>query len=312
MQKPSAFELDTVFRVDTSDILSARQRALMIHHGKDIDAAGDEVEMAVRRIFERRLPTGYYVGHGHVIDSSWACSGQLDMIIADTFGCPVLFRSENGTEYFPYESVYAIAEIKSSYGEKKDVTGFIDKIGQLKKVLHREATPKDFISSGKGRGYSISGLSSMDRRPYKNPLFSFMLFIDSRDLRLKHLQDIAESYTPGDLPTFLCFLDRGLLGLGRFSKESQFAGIHEMPEFAALYEETGMFSEWTWLHNEDTAYGAPATLARLYFFLLSHLQNCILIPPDVQSYGQRLFDAGSPRWLPLQSKSLPPRFENTV
>lgn len=310
MAQTNVFELDRVFRADAADILLARQRALMIHHGRNIDAAGDEVESAVRKLISRRLPAGYYVGQGHILDSRWANSGQLDIIIADTFGCPVLFRSENGTEYFPFESVYAVGEIKSSYRKRDDFTNFIAKIEFLKEKLFREKTPTDFISTGRGRGCRLLGQKSLDRRPYKNPLFSFMLFIDSAGLRFEHLSEVISSTPLSLLPNIICFLDRGLIGFGRFNSDGSFAGIHELPEFAELYETNGMFSEWTWLYNKDTTYNATFALSNLYFFILSHLQNCMLIPPDLQAYGQQIRDAGSPYWQPLAANSLPPRCEH--
>ena len=37
------FELEQVFRSDAADILAAREKARIMHHGHDIRAAGDEV-----------------------------------------------------------------------------------------------------------------------------------------------------------------------------------------------------------------------------------------------------------------------------
>ncbi len=56
------FELEQVFRSDAADIL----------------AAGDEVEMAFRRVLRRKLPRSYYVRHGHIVDQELHQSPQLD------------------------------------------------------------------------------------------------------------------------------------------------------------------------------------------------------------------------------------------
>src|SRR6266851_9381013 len=92
------FELELVFRSDAVDILAAREKARMMHHGRDIHAAGDEVEITVRKVLGRKLPSLYYVGQGHIVDEQLHQSPQLDVIIANNTGAPILFRAENGTE----------------------------------------------------------------------------------------------------------------------------------------------------------------------------------------------------------------------
>lgn len=57
------FELEQVFRGDAADILAAREKARIIHHGRDIRTAGDEVEMTFRKVLRCKLPCSYYIGH---------------------------------------------------------------------------------------------------------------------------------------------------------------------------------------------------------------------------------------------------------
>jgi hypothetical protein len=120
-------EIIEILKQDVEEILSSRSKSKFLHKTKDIDASGDEVENAVRRIIRRKLPIKYYVSQGHIVDKELCTSPQLDIIIADNSGSPVLFTSENGTEYFPYESIYSFGEIKSTYySSKKYIPCFIN------------------------------------------------------------------------------------------------------------------------------------------------------------------------------------------
>ncbi|MFA7335711.1 MAG: DUF6602 domain-containing protein [Candidatus Obscuribacterales bacterium] len=287
--------LDVIFSLDTAEIMAARERTKIIHRSRNIVSAGHEVEAAARAVLSRRFPGSSYVGQGHIIDQAWKASKQLDIVIADNFACPIMFKISNGTEYFPYEAVYAIGEVKSTYKSEDDVIEFCKKIEHLKLNLKREKTPQGFISTGRGRGVQLQGLSS-DRRPYKNPLFTFMVFANSGKFRKQHLQDLYRSKSVQELPCILCFLDSGVLGYGIVNERGQFSGLHEMPEFASLYQKTGQTSRWMWLENQEPILKATHPLAFLYFQLSSHIRNCSLMPPELTEYGMPLMSMGNGRW----------------
>lgn len=302
MNKQIRLELDEIFRLDAAEIFAAHQRARIIHGSTNIDAAGDEVEVAVRTVLGRRFPSSSYVGQGHIVDEKWHSSKQFDVIIADNFACPILFTAANGTAYFPYESVYAVGEVKSSYRSLDDVTEFCSKISHLVSTLHRENTPNDFINSGRGRGVRMLGQMSLDRRPYKNPLFTFMIFANGERFKPKQLVDYFSKQTDiGLLPCLICFLDTGVVAYGRFTHDGQFAGIHELPKFSDRYLEQGMFSQWVWLCNKDEQLRLTHPLAWLYFQLSAHIHNCVLMPPELIKYGQQLIDMGESWWKPLDA-----------
>ena len=115
-------ELERVVLSEAAEIVAAREKCLILHATSDIDAAGDEVEICVRSLLRRRLGQNYYVGHGHIVDLDWKVSPQLDVIIADASVAPAIFRSENGTEYFPYEAVHAVGEVKATYRKAKNTS----------------------------------------------------------------------------------------------------------------------------------------------------------------------------------------------
>lgn len=293
MRSPTQFELETVFRVDAAEIIASKQKALMIHRSTDIKAAGNEVEKTFRSTLARRMPTGFYVGHGHVVDEDWRCSGQLDVIVADNFACPVLFRAQDDTEYFPYESVYAIGEVKSSYSAN-DIAVFSKKLVNLRSNLIREPTPNGFIPYARGRGMEIVGMNSSDRRDFKNPLFSFMLFVASDGIT-RHLKKELLGKPVDQLPSVICCLDKGVIGLARFVDED-FTGFHTTPEFARSYDDAGGYTEWSWWFNSDGDYVSSGALAYLYLLLLDHVHTCVLMPPNLMNYGRHVLEAGAPRW----------------
>jgi hypothetical protein len=218
-----------------------------------------------------------------------------------------LFRAQDGTEYFPFESVYAVGEIKSGY-TNSDLPDFVKKLRLLDGSLSREQTLKDFISTGRGRGFSIQGHSSSDKRPYKNPLFSFMLFLNSDGLNPQKIFD--EFHAPGvdlrHLPSLMCFLDRGILCMILFEyphgdeQRVQMRSVHELPLFAHLYQEPRTFSDWAWLVSDQADFVSGNALAWLYIQLLGHVRNCTLMPPDMTEYGKKLLlDPVKMHWKPL-------------
>ncbi len=187
-------------------MVAARAKALLIHHTGDPDAAGDEVEQAVRTVLRRKLPSAYYVGHGRVVDARWASSSQLDVVIADNLGASVLFRTAAGTEYFPYESVYAVGEVK--------------------------------------------------------------------------------------LPNLLCFLNRGVVANMRLAEDPAVAGqgprsINIHAEFNQ--EEPGRVNRWVFFPFGTDDRALAGNFGFLYFALVTHLQSCVLMPPDMLAYLQAVF-----------------------
>jgi len=78
------FQIEGSLLAEAGDILGARQKALVIHRTRDIDTAGDEVEIVARSVIAGKMPGKCMVTHGHVLDSRLTTSGQLDVIVADT------------------------------------------------------------------------------------------------------------------------------------------------------------------------------------------------------------------------------------
>ena len=110
--------IDTFFNFEADGIDIAQNQVRLIHNSGDIYASGSQLEVAIRNFFKKKLPEKYYISNGHIIDTSLSTSPQLDLIIADNFRTPILYRTFDETEYLTYESIYAYAEIKSSWNKK--------------------------------------------------------------------------------------------------------------------------------------------------------------------------------------------------
>jgi hypothetical protein len=168
------------FSDEAEILLKARENCIAIH-GSDIRAAGNEVEIAVGKWLERVLPDIVSVGHGHIIDQESNISLQLDCILRDKRHLPTLFTTADGTEYTPFDSVYAIGEIKSTYYKSfKYIQAFSEKLKAIDSDLKRnmvENTAYGGIKDDSLLHHILLGSSE----PYLNQLFTFMLFVDSGD-----------------------------------------------------------------------------------------------------------------------------------
>lgn len=314
---PTKFDIDTFFNEDAKEIFSAREKGMAIHKTKNIDAAGDEIELPVKDIIKKRLPQKYYVGQGHVVDAELNTSGQFDIIVADNNGSPILFSSANDTDYLTYESVYLVGEIKSTYYKNKNyVKDFIEKIKLINEKLHREATPPDQLSQD--LRFSTDGMitiTSSDRRPYKNPLFKFMFFVNSGDLDIAELGKLLSAYDQKHLPNFICFLDKGVVLKAEAklefeqpettSTESKVEGNHTevtmnilqnmkwklgnvdlYPEFISADN----LKNYKWVlyefENEKTS---ASILAYVIYALNTHIKDCMVLKPNLIKYHEKLF-----------------------
>ncbi len=285
-------EIAEIIQQDVEEIFSSRQKSKILHKTKDIDASGDEVENAVRRVIRRKLPLKYYVSQGHIVDKTLSTSSQLDIIIADNSGSPVLFTSENGTEYFPYESIYSFGEIKSTYySAKKYVESFVSSTKNIYEKLNRSQTPptqmtQDFAIVGSG-GTSIT---SGDLRPYKNPLFKFMVFVQSNDFAIEDLKQVLKDNDDKYLPNIICLIDKGVILKSSVTKATAgytLGPLHLFPEFIAEVDKSNY--EWVFLECGRDTSRAAANFAFLIFSLNDHLKSCLVLKPEILDYFNCMF-----------------------
>jgi hypothetical protein len=289
-----SLELARAIQLDAADIVAAHERAKIIHGTGDIRASGNEVEQMVRKVLRRKLPTSYYVGHGHIIDSQLVTSSQLDVIITDNGEAPVLFQTDDGTEYFPYESVYAVGEIKATYYKSKNpVHKFVKTIAELKSNLKRDQTPKETLPHylrRRGDTPLITNLAQLyELVRYRNPLFSFMLFVDSKDFQMDHITELYESEPAAHLPNVVCFLDKGIVLNAQIrSDEDGFEILESYDVWPEFYADVSGY-HWCFAPFGEDTNRFGSNLGVLYFMLMEHFMQCILMPPRMLIYLKRCF-----------------------
>lgn len=281
MSKPVVFEINEVYRQEVVRLLSSRQKSKMIHASGDIDASGDELESPFRDLLRRRLPNQYFVEHGHVVDRFLKVSPQFDVIIADNNATPILFEAENGCQYFPWESVYAIGEVKSTYVKSRHfIAAFAKNIENLKKQLQRSPTPPNYLGHGVSLG---KNLSLSESRPFRNPLFQFMVFFDSGDSTQSDLADEYCNNTDEHLPVISLFLNGMIIvkaelvevagGVGMGPIELDPMNVLDRPDI-----------DWMRVRYTDPYNGGSQALVALMLGLFSHLNKCVLMTPPISEY----------------------------
>jgi hypothetical protein len=268
MMPNTQFELERVLMADAIDLIQCREKSKLLHASSDIDASGDEVEIPVRRIIEKWLPKSCYIGHGHIVDSDIKTSPQLDVIIAEKDKSQILFTAENGTEYFPYESIYAIGEIKSTYYEGH-IQEFSETIKQIKDGLRRNPVmPKGF-----------------DLRSYVNPLHSFMFFVNSGAFELQKIVNFYENTENFYLPNTICFLDKGILLNCNADPYLRKLGDVNLD----LEYKQGRRNHWAFVPFGNEKNRSAASLAYLIFSLNSQISAMRLSNPDLHKYFHSFF-----------------------
>lgn len=288
MKEFPKLDIIEIMKQDVSEILSSRYKSKLIHKTKDIDASGDEVEIAVRRAIRKKLPIKYYLSHGHIVDETLSTSNQLDIIIADNSGSPVLFTAENGTEYFPYESVYSIGEIKSTYySSKKHIHQFVNSSKEIIENFIRDKTPLNQMTQEFRFDINIShfDLKITDEKPYKNPLNKFMVFVDSNDFKIDDIKELYDITEDIHLPNIVCFLDKGVIIKNDIFVEH---GQYKLGNFD-LYPEFGKNSKWVFIEFGEESYRSAANFSFLISFLNFHIKSSLVMIPDVLKYYQQMF-----------------------
>lgn len=283
MKTLAELEIEKVLHLDVEEIHFARKKSAILHKTKDIDSAGDELEKTVRKIIGRKLPSSFYTGHGHIVDKHLKSSAQFDIVIVDNHKVPILFQSANETEYFPYESVYAIGEIKSTYYKsKKYIESFIKTIKDTKDGLDRHRIPHpnaalkpDFFNGS-----------------YTNPLFSFMIFADSNGFILEDIMDVYKKTEDKYLPNIICFPDKGCLCKFELG-ESKLGNVFLFPEYL-VKEKMPTNAKWCFVPfgQGDTGTYPGANFGFFYFFLLNAVSSIRLSNPELLPYLQKFFNHG--------------------
>lgn len=261
------FDVCAVFANAAREILNARDMASHIHASRDIRAAGNEVEVAVRDYLAQTLPAKFHVTHGHLIDRMGVVSPQQDIIISDNVLLPALMRARDGTEYVPFDSTYAFGEVKSTYRSADEpIQKFSSSIQRIKSGLVRP----DLINTAYGGEIKDDTLlfdmvhGSPNR--IQNPLFTFMVFVDQGDFDHEKIKGFFAATADAYLPNVIVFLNAGVVIAAELT-ESGFS-FNRYPE---LHPERGATRYFSKIHGSADSTLEGNHLAFLYYTLILHL-----------------------------------------
>lgn len=126
-----------------ADALNARLKASKKHLTHQ-PTVGQSAESHFRDLLKNYLPSRYAVESGFVMDASGERSGQIDIIIADTFHIPPLC-SEPNYKVFATESVCAVIEVTTSpRGKVKGVPKLESDVDKLA-LVRRLGRERDYM-----------------------------------------------------------------------------------------------------------------------------------------------------------------------
>lgn len=235
----NTLDINEIFRDEAKKIVEAREKCIQVH-GTDIQAAGNEVEVTVREFFKRMLPSRFHVTHGHLIDQNKVVSPQIDMIISDNTTISSLMTLLNDTVYIPIDSVYAIAEIKSTYygsrkkPEEDPIIKFSNTLKYIREKMTRplvENTAYEMFAEGKGWKKDTLIRDMILGKPHKyfNPLFSFMLFVNAGDIKTVDIERVFTEIPNENLPCMTVLLNYAVVVHAKIDVKKNEFGVNKYP-----------------------------------------------------------------------------------
>jgi hypothetical protein len=289
-------ELLKTMQAEAESLIAARGKSIVVHHAKNIVSAGNIVERSVREALNKRLPKKYHVGQGHLVNPLLMTSPQFDIVITDNDRFPILFTDENSTEWFLYESVYAVGEVKSTYDRnKKQIEAFSRNISRTKKEFH---WPKRTV------GVNVHSKNANQARNTVaiDQLFSFMVFVNSDDFKIEDLRELYTETPISHLPNLIYFVDRGLLLNMKFNSADYPMEMNLYPEAADQIGLVDYKSKWCFrvFKDEDEEVGLGLAFFTFFYLLMTHLGNSELPRSSLLSYyAFSSTDAGTGMYLDI-------------
>lgn len=283
----STLKLERFFEYDLEKIKMAYRLSSTIHSDLvNIRATGDQVELAVKDFYQKKLFPKYHVCDGHIIDKELKVSPQFDIIICESSKNPVLFDLADKSELVYFESVYLFGEVKKSVYNNNLISNFCDNIKRFRHEMSREPIEPSSIESGNATVQIETPLTIL---PLRNPLFSFMFFVDSSKLSMSNLTELLSERDDSELPNMIVFLDQGIVL--NVDKEAYSQGEIKIN----LYPEYSENSTWVFLSMQEE----NMVLTYHYMMLIEHLNNSILSSPEIMNYTKNLFNFSPSDFLEL-------------
>ena len=171
------FNFRDAIEIIVDEINAAKKNANKFHKASNINESGAEVESIIRTKLSLFLPERYMVKQGQIIDELGNVSNQYDIIIFDRINTPKFFESNNGTVYYPIESVLAVGEIKKTL-KQEHTSQFAKNLIHLRDGMNRKLKPNTFFGKSVLDADFRDVLMFGNNQKYKNPLYTFIFAID--------------------------------------------------------------------------------------------------------------------------------------
>lgn len=275
----SKMDVNSFYRHDVETIEMAYRLSSTIQSGaKDIKCAGNEVEIAVRRVFAEKLAPKYHVCDGHIVDKDMTISQQIDIVISESGKSPVISAVSDNSEFFYYEPVCAYAEVKKSFYSDDLLTLFSKNLKRFKTCMRRDEISPNVVDCSNSH---IQINRAVTNNPMRNMLFTFMFFVSYEGVDINKLRDELNSTPNCELPNMLVFLDYGVI-VNVDEKLYQ-----EGKTLINLYPETTTVpNRWVAISWDDHAH----ILAYAFMILQEHLNQTVVDVPDLLEYAKRMFN----------------------
>lgn len=206
-------------------------------------------------------------------------SQQLDVIVYDAMSSAMIASAADGTGYYPYESILAVGEVKTTYRRSEHpIEAFAQKLRQLRS-LDRERPPGR-TSALIRHGYG-SGITLPISWPYFNPMFSFMVCLESDEFDDIEFARVAAAVSREDRPSLVALLDRGIVAFVT-RPEPGTVLFDWWPEFP-VDPDVSEVPTWEGLKvAPDTSHASA--LAMLYHGMGAHLAWAAVKSPEMERY----------------------------
>lgn len=209
-------------------------------------------EEQVREFLRTKLPQRFSVGSGEVMATTGDRSRQQDVVIYDSFYCPLLYSSVT-SQIFPSESVYAVLEVKSNL-DKTELEDCVKKVESVKK-----------LPSEPGRiPISPGVLGGGQKTVTVGGVFAFSSTTSLSTLR-RNLNDLNSNVELGNRINIVCVLDKGLL-------------VNISPDKKILIHSTNTSQLASVYTGEDS-------LLMFYLLLMDYLNTSSVVPPNLMLYA---------------------------
>lgn len=276
------FELNKVYKTYADQLLISSEVAGLLHESVDIKASGNQVEASLRVLLSKLLPSEISVGHGHVIDKKFAVSKQQDIVITEGIASKSIMHTLDGTEFFMYESVYCIGEVKKTWS-KDTLISTMNSVSDIRQRLERQPVlPNVFATTPD----IITMPNALTEYPYRNPLLSFAFAIDfSKEVKYNSFSSILNDRNKWeDLPNIVIVLKQGIFIM---IDEKQSAGDSVHIKLYPGFQRGNDKCKWYFLPNSDEL---GKNLAFLIFSIQQHIDDSVLERPSLLDYGSGLLN----------------------